>query len=279
MQIDGLKDKVCVVTGAAGVLCSTMVDALCAQGAKVAMLDLNKDALEAVAKEFGAKGYAVLPLVTNILEKESILAAREAIHNTWGSVDLLVNGAGGNSPKATTKVEMMEKSDLDAMENTFFGLDMSGFDFVFALNFKGTILPSMVFAEDMARGTGGTIINISSMNAWLPLTKIPAYSAAKASIDNFTKWLSTHLAHLHIRVNAIAPGFFVTNQNRFLLYEEDGKTLTPRGQKIINGTPMGEFGSPEDLLGALLYLASDMSRFVTGVVLPVDGGFSSYSGV
>ena len=196
-----------------------------------------------------------------------------------GEIDVLINGAGGNSPQATTKVEQMTEENIDKLEDTFYGLEMEGFDKVFALNFKGTLLPTMVFTTDMLKNRKGVVLNISSMNSYKPLTKIPAYSAAKASINNFTEWLAVHLAKVGIRVNAIAPGFFITNQNRFLVTDEKTGNFSPRGQKIVNNTPMGKFGEPEDLQGATLFLLSDISNFITGIVIPVDGGYSAFGGV
>jgi NAD(P)-dependent dehydrogenase (short-subunit alcohol dehydrogenase family) len=213
------------------------------------------------------------------LTKTSLAEAKKAVNEQLGPIDILINAAGGNSPKATTAVETIDDKDLDHLDRTFFGLEMDAFRKVFDLNFIGTLLPTMVFAKDMIERKHGVIINISSMNSYRPLTRIPAYSAAKASINNFTAWLSVHLAIQNIRVNAIAPGFFLTEQNRFLMYDQATGALSARGNKIIAGTPMKRFGTPDELQGALLFLISDMSKFVTGIVLPVDGGFSAYSGV
>ena len=272
-----LDGKVCVVTGAAGVLCSVMTEDLLRHGAKVALLDLHGDKASAFARELAAKGLAdTLPLAANVLDRASLEAARDAILAKWGRIDILINGAGGNHPKGTCPAEQMTPDAKP--EDTFFGLDIEGFEFVNRLNFIGTLLPSQVFAKAMLQN-GGAILNISSMAATQPLTKVAAYAAAKASIDNFTRWLATHLAPMGIRVNAIAPGFFITNQNRFLMLEPDGKTLTPRGNKVIAKTPMRKFGQPADLCGAVRYLLSDDASFVTGVVLPIDGGFLAYSGV
>jgi NAD(P)-dependent dehydrogenase (short-subunit alcohol dehydrogenase family) len=196
-----------------------------------------------------------------------------------GNVDILINGAGGNSPKATTKNEFITDENVNSLNDAFFGLELEGFQKVFDLNFLGTLLPTMVFAKEMVERKSGVILNISSMNSFRPLTKIPAYSAAKASINNFTEWLAVHFAKVNVRVNAIAPGFFLTNQNRFLLINEKTNELTPRGKKIIDNTPMGKFGEPEDLIGGTLFLLSDVSGFITGIVLPIDGGFNTYSGV
>jgi NAD(P)-dependent dehydrogenase (short-subunit alcohol dehydrogenase family) len=275
-----LNNKVAVITGGAGIICSVMAKSLAAQGVKTAILDLNKEAASSVAKEiekeFGTRSIGV---AASVLDKASLENAKKEIHSLLGPVDILVNGAGGNSPAATTKVEKMESIDKEKLEDTFFGLQIEGFDKVFDLNFKGTLLPSMVFALDMVEKKSGVIINISSMNSFRPLTKIAAYSAAKAAINNFTQWLAVHFSKTGIRVNAIAPGFLLTNQNRFLLIEENTGELTPRGKKIISGTPMERYCQPEELTGTLLYLASDLSAFVTGIVIPVDGGFSAYSGV
>ena len=268
-----LSDKVIAVTGAGGVICSAFARALAECGAKVALLDINYDAAKKVADEIGEKAIAVK---CNCLDKESIKEAKKQIVASLGNVNFLINGAGGNNPRASTDNEQMTP-DLAGVKD-FFALEESGLRFVFDLNITSAFLVTQVFAEDMVK-TGGNIINISSMNAFRPLTKIPAYSAAKAGISNFTQWLAVHFAPCGIRVNAIAPGFFVTNQNRALLFNEDG-TPTPRTGKILAATPMKKFGEIEDLIGCLLWLADDKaSGFVTGTVVPVDGGFSAYSGV
>lgn len=275
-----LRDKVAVITGGAGVICSTMAKSLAAQGVKTVILDLNPEAAAAVADEIKkAFGTDSIGVSASVLDKTSLELAREKIHDKLGLIDILVNGAGGNSPAATTKVEKMDADDSENLEDTFFGLQIEGFDRVFDLNFKGTLIPSMVFATDMVKKKAGVIINISSMNSYRPLTKIAAYSAAKAAVNNFTQWLAVHFSKTGIRVNAIAPGFLLTNQNRFLLIDEKTGDLTPRGRKIINGTPMERYCMPEELTGTLIYLVSDLSKFVTGIVIPVDGGFSAYSGV
>ncbi len=279
IQVDDLKGKVCVVTGATGVLCSVMVRALCKQGAKVAMIARTQEKLDTLARQMRDAGHDCIGVSASVTDREALEAARETIVDTFGPADILVNGAGGNSPKATTPLENLDPDSLDDLEKSFFGIDLEGFDFVFDLNLKGTVLPTTIFAEAMVKRGTGVIINVSSMSALLPLTKVVAYSAAKASVDSFTRWLATHLAPTGVRVNALSPGFFVSEQNRFLLYEQDGKTLSARGGKIVANTPMGRFGEAEELEGALLFLASEMSRFVTGIVLPVDGGFSAYSGV
>jgi len=275
-----LKNKVAVITGGAGIICSTMAKSLAAQGVKTVILDLNKEAAEGIAKEIEKEfGTASIGLSASVLDKASLEAAKKDVHDKFGLIDILVNGAGGNSPAATTKIEKMEGDETENIEDTFFGLQIEGFDKVFDLNFKGTVLPSMVFATDMVKKKSGVIINISSMNSYRPLTKIAAYSAAKAAVNNFTQWLAVHFSKTGIRVNAIAPGFLLTNQNKFLLIDEQTGGLTPRGKKIINGTPMERYCVPEELTGTLIYLVSDLSKFVTGVVIPVDGGFSAYSGV
>ncbi len=273
-----LKNKVAVITGGAGVICSEMAKSLASNGVRTVILDLNKDAADGVAAEIEkAFGIPSIGISASVLEKSSLEAAKKEVNDKFGQVDILINGAGGNSPAATTKVEKMEGSEKP--EDTFFGLQVEGFDKVFDLNFKGTLLPSMVFGSDMVNKRSGVIINISSMNSYRPLTKIPAYSAAKAAVNNFTQWLAVHFSKTGVRVNAIAPGFLVTNQNRFLLFDEKTGEPTARSRKIINSTPMERYGSPDELTGTLLYLASDLSKFVTGVVIPVDGGFSAYSGV
>ena len=275
-----LKDKVAVITGGAGVICSTMARSLAAHGVKTIILDLNKELASDVAKQIEKEfNIPSIGVSANVLDKVSLEEAGKIIHNQFGPVDILINGAGGNSPSATTQVEKMEGTEGEKTEETFFGLQIEGFDKVFDLNFKGTLIPTMVFAADMVRKKSGVIINISSMNSYRPLTKIPAYSAAKAAINNFTQWLAVHFSKTGVRVNAIAPGFLLTNQNRFLLIDEKTGRLTPRGKKIINGTPMERYCVPEELTGTLIYLVSDLSKFVTGVVIPVDGGFSAYSGV
>jgi NAD(P)-dependent dehydrogenase (short-subunit alcohol dehydrogenase family) len=277
---DSLKGRTCVITGGAGIIGGSMVECLAQNGVKVAILDLNADLADSKAIAIAsATGGTVVGIGADVLDKQSLIDAKKKINDRLGNVDILINAAGGNNPKATTAAETIEDADLDRLESTFFGLEMEAFRKVFDLNFIGTLLPSMVFARDMVEGKQGVILNISSMNSFRPLTKIPAYSAAKASINNFTAWLATHLAPQNIRVNAIAPGFFLTDQNRFLLLDKETGALSPRGSKIISGTPMKRFGTPDELQGALLYLVSDMSKFVTGIVLPVDGGFSAYSGV
>ena len=268
-----LSNKVVAITGAGGIICSEFAKALAANGAKVALLDINEEAAQKYAAEIGENALAVK---CNCLDKESIIAAKKAINDKFGAVNFLINGAGGNNPRASTDNETMTP-DLEGVKD-FFALEESGLKFVFDLNITSAFLTTQVFAPDMIK-TGGNIINISSMNAYRPLTKIPAYSAAKAGISNFTQWLAVHFAPCAIRCNAIAPGFFVTNQNRALLFNDDG-TPTARTGKILAATPMKKFGEISDLIGCLLWLADDnASGFVTGTVIPVDGGFSAYSGV
>lgn len=268
-----LSNKVIAITGAGGIICSEFAKALAANGAKVALLDINYEAAEKYAEEIGENAFAVK---CNCLDKSSIQEAKKEINAKFGKVNFLINGAGGNNPKATTDNEYMTP-DLSGVKD-FFALDESGLKFVFDLNITSAFLVTQVFAADMIK-TGGNIINVSSMNAYRPLTKIPAYSAAKAGISNFTEWLAVHFAPCGIRCNAIAPGFFVTRQNKDLLFDSEGKP-TARTGKILAATPMKKFGEISDLIGALLWLASDeASGFVTGTIIPVDGGFSAYSGV
>jgi len=275
-----LSGKVCVITGGAGVIGLALVKALASVNVKIAIADINKEVAEKVAAEVSAdSGATIIGVEANVLDKASLEQARNIIHEKLGEIDILINGAGGNNPSATTKVEQIEESNIDHLEDTFYGLQLDGFDKVFALNFKGTVLPSMVFTQDMLKRRKGVVLNISSMNSYKPLTKIPAYSAAKASVNNFTEWLAVHMAKVGIRVNAIAPGFFITNQNRFLVLDEKTGGYSPRGNKIVSNTPMGKFGEPEDLQGATLFLLSDISSFITGIIIPVDGGYSAYGGV
>ena len=274
-----MKDKVVVITGAGGVLCSKIAKAYAKQGAKVALLDLKLESAQVVADEIAKQGGIAKAYAVNCLEKSTMEDAKVKINADLGACDILVNGAGGNHPKGTTTNEYFNQADVDDESKiSFFDLDEKGVDFVFKLNFLATFLTTQVFAKDMI-GRGGIIINISSMNAFRPLTKIPAYSGAKASVSNFTQWLAVHFAGEGIRVNAIAPGFFVTNQNRALLFDAEGKP-TPRTQKILAGTPMRRFGEAEELIGTMMWLSDNSaSGFVTGVVIPIDGGFSAYSGV
>ena len=279
---DNLKGRVAVVTGGGGVLCGGFAKDLARQGVKVAVLDLRLEAAQQVADEIIAEGFEAIGVACNVLEKESLEAAREVINTRLGTCDILVNGAGGNNAKGNTTKEKFQLCDLESKAEdvkTFFDLDPQGIEFVFNLNFLGTLIPTQVFAKDMVGKENATIINISPMNSYKPLTKIPAYSAAKAAVSNFTQFMAVHFSEVGLRVNAIAPGFFSTNQNKALLYNEDG-SLTQRSEKILGHTPLGRFGVPEDLTGTLLFLADESySKFVTGVVIPVDGGFSAYSGV
>lgn len=273
-------DKVIVITGAGGVLCSGFAEFLAAKGAKVALLDINEQAASAVAERIRANGGTAFAYKCNVLDKADIESVHGKVKADLGTCDILINGAGGNNPKCTTAHEEYESGDESRDDIlTFFNIDEKGFDFVFDLNIKGVLLPTQVFMPDMIGKKGASVLNISSMNAFRPLTKIPAYSAAKAAVSNFTEWLAVHFAKEGIRVNAIAPGFFVTNQNRALLFSADG-TPTARTGKILAATPMGRFGEASELLGTLEWLLdSDKSGFVTGVTVPVDGGFSAYSGV
>jgi len=276
-----LKDKVAVVTGAGGVLCSGFAEVIAECGAKVAVCDLRFDAASVVADRINAAGGCAIPVEMNVLDRESVQKARDLIAEKLGTCDILLNGAGGNNPKGTTTKEYLDPEDIDGKEDlvTFFDLDPKSVEFVFNLNFLGTLIPTQVFAKDMAKKKDTVILNVSSMNAFRPLTKIPAYSGAKAAVSNFTQWLAVHFSKVGIRVNAIAPGFFVTNQNKNMLINPDG-SLTPRSQKIISHTPMGRFGTTDDLTGTLLWLLdNNSSGFVNGVVVPVDGGFAAYSGV
>jgi NAD(P)-dependent dehydrogenase (short-subunit alcohol dehydrogenase family) len=274
-----LKDKVCVITGG-GVIGSAIAEVLASAGVKVAILDIKPQAASDLAASLSSKhNVSCIGIGCSVLDKASIESAAAEVESKLGAVDILINGAGGNSPEATTKSEEINASNINTPEATFFGLKMEGFQKVFDLNFIGTVLPSMVFGEKMVKSGKGVILNISSMNSFRPLTKIPAYSAAKASVNNFTQWLAVHFAKTGVRVNAIAPGFFLTKQNKFLLTDEKTGDLTPRGEKIISNTPMGKFGEPEDLQGAVLFLCSDISSFVTGICIPVDGGYSAYGGV
>lgn len=274
-----LSGKVAVITGAGGVLCGMFAKALGTAGAKVAVLDLNADAAAKVAGAISEEGGQAKAYVCNVLDRDSLEACHQSVLADLGSCDILINGAGGNNPRATTDKEYFEIGDIEAETKSFFDLDQKGVEFVFNLNFIGSLLPTQVFAKDMMGKAGCSILNISSMNAYTPLTKIPAYSGAKAAVSNFTQWLAVHFSRVGIRVNAIAPGFFSTAQNAALLWNADGSP-TARTGKILAATPMGRFGEPEELLGPLLFLLDEKaSSFLTGVVIPVDGGFSAYSGV
>ena len=282
MLNENLKGRVAVITGGGGVLCSGFAKDLASFGVKVAVLDLREDAAQKVVDEINADGGTALAVGCNVLEAESLEKARQKINSTLGTCDILINGAGGNSPLGTTTKDTLEFSDLAEKAEgvkTFFDLDAKGIEFVFNLNFLGTLLTTQCFAKDMVGKEHACILNISSMNSYRPLTRIPAYSAAKAAVSNFTQFMAVHFADVGIRVNAIAPGFFSTNQNKTLLFNEDG-SLTARSNKIISHTPLRRFGVPSDLTGALIFLCDEeYSGFITGVILPVDGGFSAYSGV
>ena len=282
MLHENLKGRVAVVTGGGGVLCGDFAKTLAKQGVKVAVLDLNEAAAQAVADEIVADGGVAIAVGCNVLEKESMENARAIINEKLGTCDILLNGAGGNNPKGTTTKETLEKIDLIEKNDdikTFFDLDAAGISFVFNLNFLGTLIPTQVFARDMAEKENTCIVMVTSMNAYRPLTKIPAYSAAKAAVKNFTEFMAVHFADVGIRVNAIAPGFFSTNQNKALLWNDDG-TPTARTNKILNATPMKRFGEANELSGALLFLCDEAySSFITGTSICVDGGFSAYSGV
>ena len=282
MVHENLKGRVAVVTGGGGVLCGDFAKTLAKQGVKVAVLDLNEAAAQKVANEIVADGGVAIAVGCNVLEKESMENARAIINEKLGTCDILLNGAGGNNPKGTTTKETLEKIDLIEKNDdikTFFDLDANGISFVFNLNFLGTLIPTQVFARDMAEKENTCIVMVTSMNAYRPHTKIPAYSAAKAAVKNFTEFMAVHFADVGIRVNAIAPGFFSTNQNKTLLWNEDG-TPTERTKKILNATPMKRFGESEELTGALLFLCDEAySSFITGTSICVDGGFSAYSGV
>lgn len=282
IQHENLKGRVAVVTGGGGVLCSGFAKDLAASGVKVAVLDIRKESAQTVADEITAAGGESIGIACDVLSAESLEQARQTVNDTFGACDILLNGAGGNSPLGTTTKETLELEDLKQKAEgvkTFFDLDPKGIEFVFNLNFLGTLLTTQAFAKDMVGRENACIVNVSSMNAYRPLTKIPAYSAAKAAVSNFTQFMAVHFADVGIRVNAIAPGFFSTNQNKTLLYNEDG-SLTSRSEKILSHTPLRRFGVPEDLTGTLLYLCDEAyASFVTGIIVPVDGGFSAYSGV
>ncbi len=274
-----LTGKVAVVTGAGGVLCSGFSKVLSRAGAKVALLDLNYEAADRYAQEIAAEGGVAKAYQCNVLDKEACYAVADQVLSDFGPCDILLNGAGGNNARATTDKEYFEPGDIEADTKSFFDLDKSGVEFVFNLNFIGTLIPTQAFARQMVGREGCCILNISSMNAYTPLTKIPAYSGAKAAISNFTEWLAVHFSKVGIRVNAIAPGFFSTQQNAALLWNPDGSP-TARTGKILAATPMGRFGQPEELNGALLFLLNnEAAGFITGVTIPIDGGFSAYSGV
>lgn len=282
MTHENLKGRVAAVTGGGGVLCGSFAKTLARQGCKVAVLDLNGEAAQQCADEITAEGGTAIAVACNVLEIESMQKARDIIAEKLGTCDILLNGAGGNNPKGTTTKDTLEKIDLvqkDENIKTFFDLDPQGISFVFNLNFLGTLIPTQVFARDMVEKENACIVMVTSMNAFRPLTRIPAYSAAKAAVKNFTEWMAVHFAPMGIRVNAIAPGFFSTKQNKTLLWNEDG-TPTQRTEKILAATPMNRFGEADELDGTLLFLCDEAySGFITGVNIPVDGGFNAYSGV
>lgn len=270
-------NKVVVITGAGGVLCGYFAQEFAKAGAKVALLNRTLDKAQAVADQITADGGVAKAYQTNVLDKSNLEQVRNAINSDLGTCDILINGAGGNNPKATTDLEFHENDAKDV--KTFFDLDQEGIEAVFNLNYLGTLLPTQVFAQDMIGKKGANIINVSSMNAYTPLTKIPAYSGAKAAVSNFTQWLAVYFSHVGLRCNAIAPGFLVSNQNRGLLFDQNGNP-TARANKILSNTPMGRFGEAHELVGGLFFLADEnSSSFVNGVIIPIDGGFSAYSGV
>ncbi|MGL4588759.1 MAG: SDR family oxidoreductase [Mycoplasmatales bacterium] len=272
-------NKTVVITGGSGILCFGMVKMFLENNANVAILDRNPDSIKPVEDQISRYKDNYIVIECDVLKKDTLLNARKLVRQKFGACDILINGAGGNHPAGTTDNEMMQLGDLDKDIKTFFDLEVEGFEFVMNLNFIGTLLPSQVFSEDMLNKKDCSIINISSMNAYTPLTKIPAYSGAKAAVSNFTQWLAVHFAQTGIRVNAIAPGFFVTTQNQKLLFDENNNP-TPRTNKILNSTPMNRFGEPDELLGSILFLTdSTLSGFITGVIIPIDGGFNAYSGV
>lgn len=270
-ELFGLSGKVAVVTGGGGVLCRAISLALARCGVRVAVLDLRQDAAQSVVDEITAEGGKAAAVGANVLDRKSLEQARDRVLESFGTVDILINGAGGNKKEATTSADL-----------SFFDLPQEAFQWVFNLNFVGTLLPSQVFGQVIAQKGEGSILNVSSMNAFRPLTRIPAYSAAKAAVSNFTQWLAVHISQEYsprIRVNAIAPGFFLTEQNRFLLTDERSGELTARGKTIMEHTPMGRFGEPDDLVGTVIWLLSPGASFIHGTVVPIDGGFSAFSGV
>ena len=278
-NFNDLKNKVCIITGGAGVLGSSIVEALSLSGIKTVIADINEDSAKEIAARIEKLSLTkCIAIKADVLSKDSLLQLKTEVNDQLGPIDLLINGAGGNSPSATTEIEQLSGETKD-LEKSFYGLDTSDLEKVFALNFMGTLLPTMVLTKDMVKNKKGAVINISSMSALKPLTKVVAYSAAKASVNNFTEWLAVHLGKTGIRVNAIAPGFFITGQNRFLVLDEQTGEYTERGMKIVEHTPMGKFGNPEDIHGAILFLLSDLSNFITGAVIPIDGGFNAFGGV
>jgi NAD(P)-dependent dehydrogenase (short-subunit alcohol dehydrogenase family) len=279
-DLSPLKGKTCVITGGTGVIGSAIVDAVAGAGINLVLISRSKDKAEKKAEKVYKKyNVNVLGLASDVTDKEGLLKVKEGTLKKFGNIDFLINCAGGNFPKATAAREFLEEKDLDNLENTFFGLGLDDIKKVFDLNFIGSLLPTLIFADSMVKNKSGSIINISSMSAFRPLTKIVAYSSAKASINSFTQWLAVHFARVNVRVNAVAPGFFLTEQNRFLLTDEKTGELTERGRKIISLTPMQRFGNVDELQGIILFLLSDYAKFITGTIIPVDGGFSAYSGV
>ena len=277
---NNLKGKICVLTGGGGAIGSSLAKFLAKSGIRLAILDLNGERAREVAAEIVEQtGTSAIGLETNVLENNSLTQAKETINSELGKVNFLINAAGGNSPKGTTELEFLGQVTKENLARSFYGMDIEGFRKVYELNFSGTLMPTMVFTKDMLDIGEGSVVNFSSMSSFHPLTRVGAYSSAKAAINNFTEWLAVHLAKKNIRVNAVAPGFFVGEQNRFLLYDKNTGKLTARGKKIIENTPMGRFGDYEEIHGTILYLLSDFSKFITGVVIPIDGGFNAYSGV
>jgi len=280
LNFDDLKEKVCVLTGGGGAIGASLAEFLAYSGVRMAILDLNGARAKEVAEQVKRKtGTPALGIKTNVLEKESLEQARETIHEEFGKVNFLINAAGGNSPKGTTEAEFLESISDKDLEKSIYGLDIEGFRWVFDLNLSGTLLPTLIFTRDMLKLGSGAVVNFSSMSALRPLTRVGAYSAAKAAVTNLTEWLAVHLAKKNIRVNAVAPGFFVGEQNRFLLFDEKTGELSPRGNKIIMNTPMGRFGDFEEIHGTVAFLLSGMASYITGVTIPIDGGFNAYSGV
>jgi len=280
LSFNDLKNKLAVITGGAGILGTAMATGLATIGVRTVILDIDLTAAHEVAKGITEKtGTWSMGIQANVLDKQSLIAARELIHQEAGEISFLINGAGGNAPSGTTKLEELLKDQVHDLSGSFFGLETEAFGKIFDLNFLGTLLPTMVFASEMVERGKGVVLNISSLNAFHPLTKIPAYSAAKSAINNFTEWLAVHLAKTGVRVNAIAPGFFLTKQNHFLLIDEQTGNLSARGNKIMTGTPMGRFGTPEELSGPVAFLLSDMSSYITGTIMLVDGGYNAFSGV
>jgi NAD(P)-dependent dehydrogenase (short-subunit alcohol dehydrogenase family) len=280
LNLNDLKNTLTVITGGAGVIGKAIATGLASAGGRTVILDIDLASALATAEEIQQiTGTFSMGVQADVLDKLSLVAARDVIHQEAGKINFLINGAGGNAPKGTTKVEEMKPDQAGDLSGSFFGLELEGMERIFDLNYFGTLLPTMVFATDMIEAGKGSILNISSLSAFHPLTKIPAYSSAKAAINNFTEWLAVHMAKTGVRVNAIAPGFFLTKQNRFLLIDEQSGNLLPRGEKIMAGTPMGRFGTPDELAGPAAFLLSDMARYITGTVMLIDGGYNAYSGV